>query len=183
MIISLHGFIPLKKAWMQFTYLNIELAAAFSASNYRTTFYADYINRSQVLDTLNVEYLKFNTNEILIKRRNTFFIKVSTPIYSVSRKFFIDLGIGTGINNIDYELNYQYDYFKRKNYYEETDDGLLLQSIYSVNDSSVYISENITDNHFFYFVSLDLRYLFSNGIFLNFALNQYFMAIKIGYNF
>jgi hypothetical protein len=181
--IALHGYIPLNKSWMQFTYLNIELDAAFSASNYRMPFYADYNIHSQVKDTLYVAYLKFNTNEILIERRNTYFIRISTPVYSVSRKFFVDLGIGAGINRIDYELNYQYDYFNRKNYYEETEDGLILRSIYSVNDSSAYVSESRTDNQFFYVVSLDLRYLFSNGIFLNFAINPNFLAIKIGYNF
>jgi hypothetical protein len=182
-LIALQGYIPLKKSWMQFTYVNVELAAAFSASNYRMPFYADYINKTQVSDTLYLEYLKFNANEILIRRRNTYLLRVSTPVYSVAKKFFIDLGIGAGINSIDYELNYQYDYFKRKNYYEETNDGRELRSIYSVNDSSAYLSDSFTDNHFFYLVSLDLRYLFSNGIYLNFALNQEFLAIKVGYNF
>jgi hypothetical protein len=181
--IAIQRYIPLNEAWMQFTYLNIELTAAFSASNYRSSFYADSKNDVWIADTLHQEILRFNTSEILIRRRNTYQIKMSTPVYSIARRFFIDLGLGAGINSIDYEINYQYDYLKRRAYYIETNVARELHEISSIIDSSNYISEIKTDNYLFFLVSLDLRYLLSNGILLNFALNQRFWAIKLGYNF
>jgi hypothetical protein len=181
--LSFNGYIPLNEQWMQFTYLNIELDAGFSASNQQVLFDADYIHETMMADTLFIEYLKFNANEIIVKRRNTFVLRLSTPVYSLARKFFIDLGFGVGMNRIEYELNHQYDYFSRKNYYFQTNEGQQLHSEYSVNDSSAYQSETIMENQFYHLFTLDLRYLFNNGIFINLALNQYYAYVKLGYNF
>jgi hypothetical protein len=181
--LSLNGYIPLKEQWMQFTYLNVELDAGFSASNHPILFDADYIMESLSADTLYTQYLKFNTNEIIIKRRNIYVLRLSTPVYSAARKFFIDLGLGVGMNRIEYELNYQYDYFNRKSYYYQTTEGQELRSVYSVNDSSGYHSETIMENQFYHLFTLDLRYLFANSIFINLALNQNYAYIKLGYNF
>ena len=182
-VIAAQRYIPLNKAWMHFTYLNLELSAAFSASNERQSFSAGYNKQIQVADTLITEYLNFTKNEILIKKRNTYGFRISTPVYSISKVFFIDLGFGMSLYHIEYELNYEYEYLNRKSYFDDGIYGRELRTISSISDSSSYIYQNITDIYFNYLVSLDLRYQFKNHLFLNLSINQEYLAFKIGYNF
>lgn len=181
-VLGIHRYIPLNEAWVHFCYLNLELSAAFSASNYGTSFSAGYNNQKQIADTLYTEYLDFTTNKILIKKRNSYAFRISTPVYAVSKVFFINLGLGVALNSIAYDLNYQYKSLNRKSYFYDGFSGRELRTISSVSDSSGVILQSITDMAVTYLVSLDVRYQFANSLFLNFGINQEFLEIKIGYN-
>jgi hypothetical protein len=140
---------------------------------------ADFDYQANLTDTRYYENINFLEKRMKVNSINTVRIEISSPVFFITRDFFFEVGISSAYNILCYELTYQYNYYRKAEYF--TFGGW---DTYEIRQGkSDLISENKISTDIVITPIINVVYDLSSHLITRLNLSYKFASLNVGLSF
>ncbi|MCF8241318.1 MAG: hypothetical protein K9J16_08015 [Melioribacteraceae bacterium] len=171
--------LQLKENFSYFTFLRFELAYMLGVQNQDLELDQGLNEHIDLGDYRITKEAEFTEDNIKINSYNSITFQITTPFFFIDDNFYLEAGVLAAYNTIDYQANYQYNYYRK----EEQATLAGWHTEYLDQGVSGLISEDNSISKFVLLPSINVMYSFPELLYckLNFAVKS--ATLQFGISF
>ena len=176
------GFqLQLKKELSWLSYVKIKFGISQSKDSQQINFKAGFL-QDEYTDDLTKIYrkLEFFKNEINIQSLKSYFVNISTPIYTISNRMYLEAGVLFEYLQYKYKLSYSYHYIHYNSYLLPFG-GWYIEGI--SDEMQEILNEPSTYENFIFFPTIGVRFRLTKNLFIYAGSIPSSISFELSYNF